>query len=99
MSYSLTEKQSQLLKECLSMAHDLGSHADADRRFLDLEETLPDDAATVAVLEALWQEVLAARRSATYWQQISDVERSMTEKLADNHFQLQQNYLRLMQEQ
>jgi len=99
MSYSLNEKQAELLEDCLSMAQDLGSHADADRRFLDLEETLSDDAATVAVLNALWKEVLAARRSATYWQQISDVERSMTEKLANTHFQLQQNYLRLMQEQ
>ena len=99
MSYSLTEKQSDLLQECLSMAQNIQSHADADRRFLDLEETLSDDAATVAVLEALWKEVLAARRSALYWQQISDVERALTEKMAGNHFQLQQNYLRLMQEQ
>lgn len=99
MSYSLTEKQSQLLNECLSMAQDLNSHSDADRRFLDLEETLPNDPATMVVVQALWREVLAARRSATYWEQISDVERSMTESLASNHFQLQQNYLRLMQEQ
>ncbi|MDX2232833.1 MAG: hypothetical protein NW220_24595 [Leptolyngbyaceae cyanobacterium bins.349] len=99
MSYSLTEKQSELLKECLAMAQDLQSHADADRRFLDLEETLSSAPAALAVVEALWKEVLAARRAATYWEQISDVERSMTEKLADNHFQLQQNYLRLMQEQ
>jgi uncharacterized membrane-anchored protein YjiN (DUF445 family) len=99
MSHSLNEKQSQLLQECLSMAQELKCHADADRRFLDLEETLSDDAATVAVLEALWKEVLAARRSATYWQQISDVERSLTDNLASNHVQLQQNYLRLLQEQ
>jgi len=81
------------------MAQDLALHPDAERRFLDLEETLPDDPPTVEVLETLWREVLAARRSALYWQQVSDVERSLTEKLADNHFQLQQNYLRLMQEQ
>lgn len=99
MSHSLTEKQSQLLQECLTMAQTLGTHADADRRFLDLEETLSDDAATIAVLEALWKEVLAARRSANYWEQISDVERSLTENLASNHFQLKQNYLRLLQEQ
>ncbi len=81
------------------MAQDLALHPDAERRFLDLEETLADDPPTVEVLETLWREVLAARRSALYWQQVSDVERSLTEKLADNHFQLQQNYLRLMQEQ
>ncbi|EKQ70897.1 formylmethanofuran dehydrogenase, subunit B [Leptolyngbyaceae cyanobacterium JSC-12] len=99
MSYSLTQTQSEILQECLEMAQDLALHPDAERRFLDLEETLPDDPPTVEVLETLWREVLAARRSALYWQQVSDVERSLTEKLADNHFQLQQNYLRLMQEQ
>jgi len=99
MSHSLTPAQSELLKECLSLSQDLPSHADADRRFLDLEESLAGDPATLAVLEAVWRELLAARRAAIYWNQISDVERSMTDKLADNHFQLQQNYLRLMQEQ
>ncbi|MBF2028240.1 MAG: hypothetical protein IGS48_15985 [Oscillatoriales cyanobacterium C42_A2020_001] len=99
MSYSLNQKQAELLQECLSMTHELGLHADADRRFLDLEESLSDHAATTEIMEALWKELLAARRAALYWQQISDVERSMSEKLADNHFQLQQNYLRLMQEQ
>lgn len=95
----MSEKQLELLQECLSMAHDLETHAAADRRFLDLLDTLSADPATEKVVEGLWREVLAARRSALYWQQISDVERLMTEKLADNHFQLQQNYLRLMQEQ
>ncbi|MDX2242301.1 MAG: hypothetical protein NW224_16575 [Leptolyngbyaceae cyanobacterium bins.302] len=99
MSYSLTEKQAQLLKECVALAQDIESHADADRRFLDLEETLAHDPATAEIVGALWRELLSARRSAAFWQQISDVERSMSEKLADNHFQLQQNYLRLMQEQ
>lgn len=99
MSYSLTEKQTQLLNECVVMSQDLESHADADRCFLDLEETLADNPATVEIVGVLWRELLAARRSAAFWHQISDVERSMSEKLADNHFHLQQNYLRLMQEQ
>ncbi len=99
MSYSLTENQSHLLDECLAMAQDVKLHPDADRRFLDLEASLQGEADTAAVLQAMWKEVLAARRSAMYWQQVSDIERSMTEKLADNHLQLRQNYLRLMQEQ
>lgn len=99
MSHSLTEKQAKLLNECLSMAQDLSQHADAERHFLDLEETLAGDAASSEILTRLWQELLAVRRSATFWQQISTVEKAMSEKLADSHFQLQQNYLRLMQEQ
>lgn len=99
MSHSLTEKQSKLLSECLLMAQDLAQHADAERCFLDLEETLSGDAATTEVLATLWKELLAVRRSATFWQQISNVEKAMSEKLADSHIQLQQNYMRLVQEQ
>ncbi len=80
------------------MAQDPTQKADAERRFLDLEETLTADPATAEVLQALWQELVTARRSGAFWQQISDVERTMTERLADSHIQLQQNYLRLVQE-
>lgn len=99
MSYSLDEKQSALLQECISMARDPRLQADAERKFLDLEETLTSQEAAVALVGALWREVLAARRSEAFWQQISDVERSMTERITDDHFQLQRNYLRLMEEQ
>lgn len=99
MSHSLNQKQADLLKECLTLAQDLDRHADVDRQFLDLTEILADKAEAIAVLEAVWKELLLARRSSAFWQQISDVERTMSEKLADNNIQLQQNYLRLMQEQ
>lgn len=80
------------------MAQDPKQKADADRRFLDLEESLSADPATNQVLHTLWKELVTARRSGAFWQQISDVERTMTERLADSHIQLQQNYLRLVQE-
>ena len=99
MSHSLNEKQADLLKECLALAQDLDRHSDADRTFLDLAETLAGDAAAIAVLKSVWKELLVARRSAAFWQQISDVERTMSEKLVDNNIQIQQNYLRLVQEQ
>lgn len=99
MSHSLNQKQANLLKECLTLTQEIDHHADAEHRFLDLKESLSGNADTIAVLEAVWKEALAARRSAAFWQQISDVERTMSEKLADNNIQIQQNYLRLMQEQ
>ncbi len=80
------------------MAKDPTRHADAERKFLDLEESITGDAATTELVAILWKEVLAARRAEAFWQQISDVERTMTERITDDHFQLQQNYLRLMQE-
>ena len=99
MPYSLTPKQTALLQECLSLAQDVTCHADAERLFLDLEAELSADEATREVLTELWKNVLAARRSAAFWEQISDVEKNMSEQLASSHLQLRQNYLRLMQEQ
>lgn len=80
------------------MAKDPTRHADAKRKFLDLEETFTGEGVPVELIETLWKEVLAARRAEAFWHQISDVERTMTERITDDHVQLQQNYLRLMQE-
>jgi hypothetical protein len=51
------------------------------------------------MIDMLWGELLRARRSAQFWQKTCDVERELTERMAASHFQLQQNYLRLVQEQ
>lgn len=99
MTHSLNQHQLDLLKDCLALALNPKSHAEADRQFLDLQESLETDAATSEVLQKLWREVLTARRSAAFWEQLSDVEKSMSEGLATDHLRLQQNYLRLIQEQ
>jgi len=88
------------LHECIELAKDPKAHRAADEAFAAIKGALsdaPDD--TLEVVEKLWQELLTARRSAAFWEQISDVERAMTERLAADHFQLKQNYLRLLQEQ
>jgi uncharacterized membrane-anchored protein YjiN (DUF445 family) len=99
MPHSLTQEQVTLLQSCFSMAQELAQHKDADRAFTNLKESLSADPATIEMIEMVWKELLTARRSGAFWQQASDVERSMTESLANNHLQLQQNYLRLVQEQ
>ncbi|NJP08930.1 MAG: hypothetical protein HC866_05120 [Leptolyngbyaceae cyanobacterium RU_5_1] len=81
------------------MSQDPTLHGDAKRRFLDLQDSLSIDPAATAVLEALWKEVLVARRSAMYWEHISHAEKGISDRIAKTHVQLQQNYLRLMQEQ
>ena len=98
MTQSLTPNQADLLRQCLLLSQNLDQHGAARDRFAQLRETVTNDA-SLAVLDALWEEVLAARRSAVFWEQVSDIEKTMSERLADTHFQLQQNYLRLMQEQ
>lgn len=87
------------LQDCLSLAQDPALHQAANEAFTQLRQTLEADADVTEVLEALWSEVLSARRSAAFWQQLSNVEKEMSDRLAQNHVQLQQNYLRLMQEQ
>lgn len=98
MTHSLTPQQTAQLRECLVLAQDPTQHQDANQSFDVLRASISEPLAT-ELLSVLWKEVLSARRSAAFWQQISDVEKEMSERLAQNHFQLQQNYLRLMQEQ
>jgi hypothetical protein len=57
------------------------------------------DAVAADVIDALWQELLTARRSTAFWEQISDAEKEMGDRLTQDNIRLQQNYLRLMQEQ
>lgn len=99
MPHSLTAKQRDQLRHCLELAQDPAQHDQANAQFLQLLHGIKLAPATSELLEAVWNEMLAARRSSAFWQEISDVEKEMSDRLAQNHFQLQQNYLRLMQEQ
>jgi hypothetical protein len=99
MSHSLDQKQATLLNTCLTMSENPALHADAKQLFLELKHSLTVDGATTQVLDILWREVLSSRRSSLFWQQMSDAEKVMSDRLAENHIQLQQNYLRLVQEQ
>ncbi|MEO1210636.1 MAG: hypothetical protein AAFX78_13960 [Cyanobacteria bacterium J06638_20] len=90
----------QDLNECIELAKDPKEHRAAEEAFATIKGALDDaPSETLEVVERLWNELLTARRSAAFWEQISDVERAMTERLATDHYQLKQNYLRLLQEQ
>ncbi|MGG6293554.1 hypothetical protein ACQ4M4_03935 [Leptolyngbya sp. AN02str] len=90
----------ETLQTCFDLARNPKTQTDASEIFAEVQQQLTDhDAVTQELVNRLWKEVVTARRSAAFWEQISDVERTMTEQLAANHVQLQQNYLRLMQEQ
>ena len=45
------------------------------------------------LLEMLWEEAIMARRSALFWQQMSDVEKDMANRMMENMTQMRQNYL------
>lgn len=98
MPQSLTQNQVTQLRACLELAQDARQHERAQLEFSQLLESVESEPATTELLRLLWTELLAARRSSMFWQEISDVEKEMGERLAQTHVQLQQNYLRLMQE-
>ncbi len=94
----LTSAETAKLQECLELARDITQHQAAIAQFTQLRDSIVHDDAAKALIDGIWAEVLAARRSSAFWQQMSDVEKDVSERLAQNHVQLQQNYLRLMQE-
>ena len=97
---TITEPSAIPLKACIELSQDVAKHDHATEQFQQLRETITKDPAKAQeVLDLLWFELLRARRSAMFWQKTSDVERELTERMASSHFQLQQNYLRLVQEQ
>jgi hypothetical protein len=88
------------LKACLSLSRDLPNHAAANDTFTAFCDHLGSNGAqSREFLELLWGEVLAARRSAAFWQEVCNVEKELSERIAANHVQLRQSYLRLMEEQ
>lgn len=100
MTYASSDSMTQALAECIALLQDLQTHAAANDAFNHLQAKIAEENPAMAnLLGMLWREAVAGRRSAAFWQQICDVERNLTENLSETHFQLQQNYLRLMQEQ
>ena len=88
------------LQECLSLARDISQGAKAHTAFSQLRDRLATENPQAAeLLDLLWNEFLAANRSAAFWQEMCDVEKELSERMAQSHFQLRQNYLRLMHEQ
>lgn len=94
----LTSEHMTQLQQCLESARDIKQHQTAIAQFNQLRDSLIQDETAKALIDVLWAEILAARRSSAFWEQISDAEKDVSERLVQNHVQLQQNYLRLMQE-
>ncbi|MGE5658441.1 MAG: hypothetical protein ACM37W_17710 [Actinomycetota bacterium] len=98
MTYS-SENPIVQLKKCLMLAQDITTHIEANRAFEQMCNIIDAENPMAAqLLEMLWQEVIAARRAAVFWQQMSEVEKDMANKMMENMTEMRQNYLRLMQE-
>ena len=99
MTHSLTQNQLAQLKDCLSLAQNPTQQEAARQTMTQFLSEIDLNPAAVEVIDALWQELLSARRSTAFWEQISDAEKDMGDRLTQDNIRLQQNYLRLMQEQ
>lgn len=87
------------LKKCISLAQNIETQAEAKELFQPLyEKMLAENPQTAEIMELLWHEAIAARRSAAFWQQISEYEKNMADQMLQSLAQARQNYLRLMQE-
>ncbi|HEY9876850.1 MAG TPA: hypothetical protein V6D29_00280 [Leptolyngbyaceae cyanobacterium] len=88
------------LKGAIALAHDVKTHPQAKEQFEELHALLePENAEMADLLKHLWQEYITLQRSAAFWQKLSNAEKELSDRVAENNIQLQQNYLRLMQEQ
>ncbi len=100
MTQSSSQNPVTQLKKCLSLAQEVATHAEANQAFEQLRASVDAETPLAAeLLDLLWQEVIAARRSALFWHQMCDVEKELSDRMIDNMAQLRRNYLRLMQEQ
>ncbi|NEQ96546.1 MAG: hypothetical protein F6K30_07460 [Cyanothece sp. SIO2G6] len=88
------------LHECLSLVKDAETQGLAVKQYGMLRDRLmseyPD---LVALLDMMWDALLVSQRSAKVWERLCDTEKQLTDRMAESHVQLQQNYLRLVQEQ
>ncbi len=88
------------LQECLELARHLATQEQARELFQAWrEEFAANNPQAAELLTLLWEEVLSANRSALFWQELTDVEKKLSDRMTQQNIQLQQNYLRLVQEQ
>lgn len=100
MSTLTSQETLDQLKLCFSLAERAETHAEAKQAFQQVRDRVTQACPDMEpVIDMLWAEVISARRSAAFWQELSDMEKTLGEKLAEKQIQLRQNYNRLMQEQ
>ncbi|HSM80783.1 MAG TPA: hypothetical protein VLS96_03810 [Nodosilinea sp.] len=91
---------SSRLQDAISLAQQVQHHPEAHEAFQAVVAELSTQSPLAAdLLQQLWQEYIGTQRSSLFWEQLSEVEKNLSDRLSESHIQLKQNYLRLMQEQ
>lgn len=100
MKSTVSPSPTETLQAAIRLAQSVNSHQAAQATFEQLHQTLEAENPPVAdLLALLWREYLGSQRSATFWQELCQVEKHLSERLSESHLQLKQSYQRLMQEQ
>lgn len=91
---------SSRLQSAINLAQQVQHHPEAQQAFQEvLGELKTQDPVAAVLLEQLWQEYIGTKRSSVFWEQLSEVEKNLSDRMSESHIQLKQNYLRLVQEQ
>ncbi|WOD38875.1 hypothetical protein [Nodosilinea sp. E11] len=97
---SLSPDLSNRLQTALTLAKEVQQHPAAHQEFQAMLGELETESPVAADLMAqLWKAYIASQRSSLFWEQLSEVEKNLSDRMSESHIQLKQNYLRLMQEQ
>ena len=97
---ALSTDLSSRLQAAIDLAQQVQQHPEANQAFQSLLDDLKaEDSSTADLLEQLWTAYIGSRRSSQFWEQISQVEKNLSDRMSESHIQLKQNYLRLVQEQ
>ncbi|MEM9002663.1 MAG: hypothetical protein AAGE59_03950 [Cyanobacteria bacterium P01_F01_bin.86] len=100
MNKTVTPAPTQALEAAIKLAQDVKTQQEAHTAFNQLhEDLLAQNPELAAMLQMLWREYVTSQRSVAFWQELCQVEKHLSERIRENHLQLRQNYLRLMQEQ
>ncbi|NER78165.1 MAG: hypothetical protein F6K42_01040 [Leptolyngbya sp. SIO1D8] len=100
MNKTITQSPTEALEAAMKLAQNVETQSEAHAAFHELYETLRcDNPELASMVHMLWREYVASQRSITFWQELCQVEKHLSERITENHVQLRQNYLRLMQEQ
>ncbi|MFE4106075.1 hypothetical protein [Almyronema epifaneia] len=100
MTKATLQAPTETLKEAIALAKDPDNSQQAQAQFQAICQQLAASESEAAdLLQMLWKEYVATQRSATFWQEMCQVEKHLSERISENHIQLKQNYLRLMREQ
>ena len=91
-----------ILQDCLRLAKDAETETIAKQQYQQLRDRLAQehhDTQMLDLLDMTWAAMLSSQKAANLWQRLLQTEQRMTDEMANNHIQLSQNHLRLIQEQ